>query len=127
MEFDLNEAERVSLATLVMSIFEDWELDLEYQKVLLGMDGDTNPGELSRYRHGGAFPAEQDLLDRARHVVGIHQSLHRVFLLNARMPSFWLYNRNRQLKGMPMEIMVEEGLPGMNRVWRHLDCTVNWE
>jgi hypothetical protein len=127
MNYGLSEEERIALATLVMSIFEDWELDAEYQKVLLGMEDAVKSRELSRYRHGTAFPEDQGLIERARHVVGIHQALHRVFPLNTKMPSFWLYTRNRVLKGMPIEIMVDEGLPGMTRVWSHLDCTVNWE
>jgi hypothetical protein len=127
MEYGLSEDERTELAALVMRIFEDWELDAEYQKALLGMAQEMNNRELSRYRHGTAFPQDQALIERARHVVGIQESLHRVFPLNPKMPSFWLYTRNRVLKGMPMEIMLEEGLLGMTRVWSHLDCTVNWE
>lgn len=127
MNYRLSEEERSELASLVMRIFEDWELNTEYQKMLLGMDAEVANGELSRYRSGTAFPAVEELIERARHVVGIQQSLHRVFPLNPKMPSFWLYTRNRQLKGMPIEIMIEEGLPGMTRVWSHLDCTVNWE
>jgi hypothetical protein len=126
-ETQLNEEERSALATLVMSIFADWELDAEYQKLLLGLEDVDAASQLSKYRYGTAFPQDPALIERARHVVGIQQSLHRVFPLNDKMPAFWLYNRNRQLNGMPMEIMVEEGLPGMTRVWRWLDCTITWD
>lgn len=126
MDYQLNEQERVELARVVMTIFEDWELNAEYQKVLLGMEADVHTRELSGFRRGSAFPDNEQLIERARHVIGIHQALQRVFPMNPRMPAFWLYTRNRQLNGMPMEIMLEEGVTGMTRVWSHLDCTVNW-
>jgi hypothetical protein len=124
---ELSDEERIRLAELVMSIFEEWHLDPVQQLSLLGLPEDTKPRELTRYRRGTPFPQEEALLTRAKHVLGIQESLHVVFPLNPQMPIFWLNNRNRYFKAAPLHVMLEEGLPGMNRVWRHLDCTVNWQ
>lgn len=127
MSVELSDEERIRLAELVMSIFDEWHLDPAQQLSLLGLPEDTKPRELTRYRRGTPFPQEEALLARAKHVLGIQESLHVVFPLNPQMPIFWLNNRNRYFKMAPLHVMLDEGLPGMNRVWRHLDCTVNWE
>jgi hypothetical protein len=124
---ELSDEERIRLAELVMAIFDEWHLDPGQQLSLLGLPEDTKPRELTRYRRGTPFPQEEALLVRAKHVLGIQESLHVVFPLNPQMPIFWLNNRNRYFKMAPLHVMLDEGLPGMNRVWRHLDCTVNWE
>ncbi|MCK9532101.1 MAG: hypothetical protein M0R77_16310 [Gammaproteobacteria bacterium] len=126
MAVDLNEEERGCLAQLVMNIFADWRLETDEQKNLLGLASSDGMRSLSHFRHGTPLPDEEDIIERARHVLGIQNSLLRVYPLNANMPQFWLYHRNKALKGFPLQIMLEEGLPGMHRVWRHLDCTLNW-
>jgi hypothetical protein len=123
----LNEADRSRLARLTMDILEDWHLAPEDQLRLLGSPNKLKPRHLSRYRNGEPFPEDDDLLEHARHLLGIQEALHLVFALNYNMPGFWLKNRNRVLKGIPLEIMLDEGLNGMHRVWRHLDCTINWD
>jgi hypothetical protein len=126
MAVDLNEEERGRLAQLVMNIFEEWRLETDEQKNLLGLGDQESGRSLTRFRHGTPLPDEEDVIERARHVLGIQHSLQRVYPLNAQMPQFWIYHRNKALKGFPLQIMLEEGLPGMHRVWRHLDCTLNW-
>jgi len=124
---ELSDEERIRLAELVMAIFEEWHLDADQQLSLLGLPDGTKTRELTRWRRGSPFPQEEALLNRARHVLGIQEALHVVFPLNPRMPVFWLNNRNRYFKTAPLHVMLDEGLAGMNRVWRHLDCTVNWQ
>ncbi|HEY0635405.1 MAG TPA: DUF2384 domain-containing protein [Gammaproteobacteria bacterium] len=126
MSVELSDEERTRLAALVMAIFEEWHLDADQQLALLGLPEGTKTRELTRWRRGTPFPQEEALLNRAKHVLGIQESLHVVFPLNPQMPLFWLNNRNRYFKTAPLAVMLEEGLAGMNRVWRHLDCTVNW-
>ena len=108
MTAQLTDNERTNLAMLVMNILDEWRLAPEDQVAMLG------------------FPDDKNVLDHAEHVLGIQESLHVVFPLNHNMPGFWLKNRNKALKGIPLHIMLEEGLSGMHRVWRQLDCTINW-
>ena len=127
MSVELSEEERTRLAELVMAIFDEWQLDAGQQLLLLGLPEDTKPRELTRFRRGTPFPQEDALLNRAKHVLGIQEALNVVFPLNPHMPVFWLNNRNRYFKTPPLHVMLDEGVAGMNRVWRHLDCTVNWQ
>lgn len=127
MTAQLNNIDRTNLAMLVMNILEEWRLAPEDQLTLLGFPEGTKPRELSRYRNGSTpFPDDKSVLDHAEHVLGIQEALHLVFPLNHNMPGFWLKHRNKTLKGVPLNIMLNEGLPGMHRVWRQLDCTINW-
>lgn len=124
----LTEEERTRLALLVMHIFEEWQVEGAQQLMLLGLPETTSTRVLTRYRRGTApLPEDDATLERAKHLLGIQHSLHVVFPRNPYMPSFWVKNHNRRLKGAPLAIMLEEGLSGMHRIWRHLDCTLNWE
>ena len=128
MAVELSESERTQLGQIVTEIFNTWGLEDGMQIVLLGLPEQTKPRHLTRFRHGQQpLPQEDELLDRAKHILGIQQSLELMFPLNKNMPLFWLRNRNRSLKGIPLTIMLESGLIGMGRVWRTLDCTQNWE
>lgn len=127
MNTTLNTTERTRLAQLTMDILDEWRLAPEDQLTLLGSPDKLKPRHLTRYRNGEPFPEDADLLEHARHVLGIQDALHLVFALNYNMPGVWLKQRNRFLKGVPLEIMLDEGLNGMHRVWRHLDCTINWD
>lgn len=126
MESELTEQERSTLGRKVVEVFHDWELRPELQLTLLGIP-DRKARELIRYKNGQPLPNENDLLARATHIVGIQRSLHANYPLNHSLPGFWIRNRNRLLRGIPLAIMVEGGLSGMHRVWSHLDCTRNWE
>lgn len=127
MNTQLNENERTRLGMLVMNILDEWRLAPEDQIFILGMPDDTKPRELSRYRNGTSpLPQDEKIIKHAQHVLGIQESLHVVFPLNPNMPSFWLKHRNKSLRGIPLQIMLDEGISGMNRVWRQLDCTQNW-
>lgn len=127
MATQYTEEDRCNLAREVTNIFLDWELDPELQLHLLGLPENIPQRELTRFKNGKALPDDEEMLERARHIIGIHNSLHVVFPLNHNMPGFWVRNRNRSLKGIPLAIMYEEGISGMHRVWRHLDCTINWD
>lgn len=127
MNTELNDSERTQLGIMVMGILDEWRLAPKDQVFLLGMPEETKPRELSRYRNGTTpLPADDNILKHAQHVLGIQESLHVVFPLNPNMPSFWLKHRNKSLRGIPLEIMLDEGIVGMSRVWRQLDCTQNW-
>ena len=128
MSVELNDEERRRLAPLVMSILDEWKLNEDAQLAMLGLSNQMRPRHLNQYRRGTTpFPQEDDLIERARHIIGIQQALHLVFPRNPHMPACWLSNPNNKHFGQaPMGIMLEEGHPGMERIWGHLDCTQNW-
>ncbi len=122
----MSEQDRGDLAILVMGIFEDWRLDPEEQLELIGRDHTASQRELTRWRHGTPLPDDEQMLERARHILGIHEALQVVFPRNPRQPAFWLRNRNPYFGTAPLAVMIDDGLAGMDWVWRHLDCTQGW-
>lgn len=129
MKIELNYEERLRLGALVMEVLDDWGIEGNVQMSLLGMPEKTRPRELNRLRSGSTpFPESDDSVQRARHILGIQNALHLIFPRNPHMPAFWLTNpNNRQFGRAPLEVMIEEGLSGMSRVWGHLDCTQGWD
>lgn len=128
MALELSDSERTRLGEIVTGALDSWGIKDEHQITLLGLPEKTKQRQLTRYRQGQQpLPQEEELLERAKHIVGIQHSLELMFPLNKSMPHFWLRNRNRMLKGVPLIIMLETGLIGMGRVWSNLDCTQNWE
>jgi hypothetical protein len=122
----LTEDERAKLAQFVSDILTEWKLSPEESLSLLGMPEGTKPRELSRFKRGTPLPQDDTIISHAEHILGIQDSLHVVYPLNRNMPLFWLTHRNKQLGGIPLRIMLEDGLHGMSRVWGILDCTQNW-
>ena len=128
MTVELSDSERIRLGKIVTGILDNWGIKDELQIKLLGLPEQTKLRHLTRYRHGQhPLPQEVELLERVKHILGIQHSLEIMFPLNKNMPNFWLHNRNRSLKGIPLTIMLQTGLIGMGRVWRILDCTQNWQ
>ena len=128
MDVALTEQERMDLAVGVMEILDRWKLVDEDIMRLLGIDEGTKPRHLSRLRRGTSpIVDEGEQLERSKIILGIQRSLDLMFPLNRNMSHFWMRNRNKRLKGVPMVIMLNGGVIGMDRVWRHLDCTRNWE
>jgi len=122
-----SQQDREQLAVLVMGVLNDWNIREEYQLALLGLPETTASRELTKFSRGKALPDNDELLQRVVHLLGIQQALGVVYPLNTRMAGFWLTTTNRFFKQTPMTVMLEEGVSGMDRVWRHLDCTRNWE
>lgn len=118
--------ERETLARIVMGILNEWNIREEFQLQLLGLPDNTPTRELSKFGRGKALPEGDDLIERVKHIIGIHQALKVIFPLNHKMAGFWLTTRSRHLGALPLTIMLEEGLSGMERIWCHLDCTRNW-
>jgi hypothetical protein len=122
----LTDDERGQLAMSVMNVLREWEVDPEVQLTLLGLEQRMGR-ELARYKRGTPLPDELSVIERAQHIMGIQQALLTIFPLNHRMASFWLRMRNRNLRSVPLDLMLSDGLIGMDRVWRILDCTRNWD
>lgn len=127
MDTALNHEERCILARLVMETLDDWQIDPGDQLALLGLPEGTRTRELTRLRGGAPFPDDTLQVSRARHILGIQSSLHMIFPHNRNMPAFWLHHGNRYFPDSPLSVMIDDGLPGMHRVWSHLDCTQNWD
>ena len=112
---------RKSLAKMVMRLFELWELKTEDQATLLGLSPKARTS-LSRYRNGKPFADNQDLLDRAGHLLGIHKSLRLIFPHNKNLAYSWVTKPNKGLDNKsPLEVMKERRFEGLLAIRRYLD------
>lgn len=127
MPLELNYDERCQLSVLIIEMLQQWRMSEDEQLALLGMPAETRPRELTRLGRGAPFPEVSEQEQRARHLLGIDEALQVIFPHNRRMASFWVRHGNKKFPESPLTVMLSEGLAGMDRIWRHLDCTRNWE
>ncbi len=112
---------RTSLAKMIMNLFDLWELGNEDQAALLGLSTKGRMS-LSRYRKGSPFADNQDLLDRAGHLLGIHKSLRLIFPHNKNLAYRWISQPNKRFENKsPLAIMKERRFEGLLAIRRYLD------
>jgi len=127
MSSQFSEDDLVQIARSVMSLLHDWEVEPAQQVALLGLPPETKPRELSRYRSGTPFPHDRDLLVRARHLLSISNSLDTAFPHNPMLANFWVTTGNEFFGNRaPLELMLEHGVDGIERVARYLDNSFDW-
>lgn len=113
--------ERARLAKMVTRLFDHWQLDTATQAELLGLSAGSRTA-LSRYRRGTPLPDSRDLMDRVGHLFGIHKSLRLLYPDNPELAYDWPQRRNASLdRYTPLEIMLEQGLPGLVAIRGYLD------
>lgn len=126
MDIQLSDEERTYLTSLVIGVLDDWGIEQKDQVALLGIPN-ARPREITRLRRGAALPQDEAVIERCKHILGIHHALQLVFPHNPHMPNFWVTCTNRQFNKTPLEVMLEEGIDGIRRVRGHLDCTSTWD
>jgi hypothetical protein len=112
---------RTRLAKMIMNLFDLWGLNSEDQSALLGLStkGRTS---LGRYRSGKPFADNQDLLDRAGHLLGIHKSLRLIFPHNKDLAYRWVSTPNKRFDSKsPLDFMKEHRFEGLLAIRRYLD------
>jgi hypothetical protein len=125
---EFSEQDRVGLAGMVMEVFSEWRLTENEMVMLLGLPEGTRQRVLTRYRHGTPLPDDELVLERVRHILGISQSLQLLNPLNPGTGYLWLRNRSKYFhKRPPLQVMLEDGFPGLKQVWTNLDCTQGWD
>ncbi|MDB5971049.1 MAG: hypothetical protein JWQ90_3499 [Hydrocarboniphaga sp.] len=113
--------ERSRLAKMITRLFEHWSVDTSAQAELLGLSGGSRTA-VSRYRRGTPLPESRDLIDRVGNLFGIHKSLRLLYPHNPELVYRWPTLRNSTLDHYtPVEIMVEQGLPGIVAIRGYLD------
>ena len=128
MSIEFTEEERKSLAELVMTIFAEWRLSEEQMITLLGLPETTKARHLSRFKHGTPLPADEIVMERVRHILGIRESLQLLNPLNPGAGYLWLRNTSTKfVKRPPLQVMLEDGFLGLKQVWTNLDCTQGWD
>ena len=128
MSTTLSETERADLARTLIYILEQWQIPEEDQIALMGLGEQIKARHLSRFKNGEALPNDPEVMERARHLVGIHEAIEYNNPANPRVGFLWLKNRNKYFTHRtPLQVMLEDGLPGLHHVWVKLDCTQGWD
>jgi Protein of unknown function (DUF2384) len=118
---DSTEEDRSSLAKMLMTLFEHWQLSTEEQLDALGMSP-TNRAALTRYRKGEPLANSRDTLERAGHLLGIHKSLRLMFPHNRDLAYAWMKRRNRAFENLsPIDVIRGYGFVGLLMVRSYLD------
>jgi hypothetical protein len=114
--------QRVRLAKMVCRLFEHWGLDIASQLALLGLSSNSQT-RIDLYGEDAALPDERDLLERGGNLLGMYKSLRLLFLHYRELAHRWPTTTNRAfVNRSPVEIMVEQGLPGILAIRRYLDA-----
>lgn len=125
---ELNQEERSRLAVAIVHTLDDWGIGAAEQVTLIGLPDKTRPREITRYRNGTPLPDDEEVIQRCRHIIGIHHALELIFAHNPRFPGLWLTDpANRHFEGSAVDVMLREGLPGMARVRRLLESGSEWD
>lgn len=124
---NLNNDEKNQLTLQLSQILENWKLEDTDQLVILGLKDKIKPRHLYMYRRGDkAFEFDNNMVNRAKMILGIDESLGTTFPTNKEYASIWLKRNVKKFKSKtPLELMLSGGT-GMNRVWHFLDCTQGW-
>ena len=119
---DLHSREaRQRLATMLGRLFDHWQLSSTEQAAMLGLSS-NNRSTLARYRRGEPLADSRDLLERAGHLLGIHQSLRILFPKDRDLAYRWMGTPNRRFEGQrPVDVIVTRGFEGLWAIRRYLD------
>lgn len=104
---------RRTLARMVTRAFGLWRISTRDQLSMLGLS-ESNRAALSRYRRGEPLGKGRDLLERASHILMIHESLRMLFPRNRNLAYSWMTQRNRAFEGLsPVEVVRDYGFSGL--------------
>ena len=125
---EMNVEDRVELSRAIIRILENWGLDAGAQVALLDLPKGTRARAMRRYRDNTPLPESPQVMVRMEHVVAIADGLRTTFPLSAPMGVRWLQTPNRRLgHRIPLAIMLEDGLAGLEKVRSYLDCAYAWQ
>lgn len=125
---ELTLEDRTTLGKIIVSILDDWGLQAPDQISILDLPKNTPTRTIRKYREQvSAIPADTNVMERIRHIVGIADALRTTFPRNAQMGSQWMNKPSRRFNDQtPLSVMLQGGLSGVKAVRAHLDCTYAW-
>lgn len=123
----LTDGERVDLARFIINLLKSWNLTISDQIRLLDMPDSVRPRSMVKFTQDTPLPDLPNVNERVGHLLGIADALRTSFPLNEKMGSFWLNRANKRFANRkPIDIMLDDGLPGILSIRMHLDCAYDW-
>lgn len=120
-KIDLHTKEsRTALTKMVMRLFGLWQIPIFDQAALLN----RSLGTIRRYRNGGRFADNNEILDRVGSLLSIHSSLKTIFPHSDELVYKWIVAKNQEFEDRaPIEVMLK-GLDGIITVRRYLESNL---
>jgi hypothetical protein len=127
MSETFSDEDRAQFARALMQLVDRWGLDSAQRTALLGLPQETKARALSRLRQGEPLPPEPEILHRARCLLEIEHSLETMLPLNAAIVDAWIVTENMLLASRrPLDVMIEDGVEGLERVMNSLTGGGDW-
>jgi hypothetical protein len=114
------EVDRKAITSMLMKLFDLWELTTEEQLVAMGLTL-TDLHKLDQYREGEPITASDDSMKRAGHLLGIHRSLRLLFPHDRAAVYRWIKTPNSDFENLsPVAVIGKQGIVGLQRVTVYL-------
>ncbi|MFB6261581.1 MAG: antitoxin Xre/MbcA/ParS toxin-binding domain-containing protein [Thiohalorhabdaceae bacterium] len=115
------EDERAQLAYMVLALFRRWGLEDSQKLELLG-HSPREKKRLEAHKKGRPLEPDPETLGRASGLLAIHQQLADRFPGDDDIRTYtWVVTPQSELDDRrPLDIMLEDGVPGIRRVLEHL-------
>lgn len=112
---------RIALTKMVMRLFDLWQIPTADQSVLFK----HSLRSIRRYRKGGYFADDKDMLDRVGNLLIIHKCLRILYPHNRDLVYQWIVAKNKTFDGQTPIDLMKNGLNGIIAVRGCLDFQIN--
>jgi hypothetical protein len=107
---------------LMMRLFEHWKLNVEQQRILLGLPPNLEKRTNNYVILAQCVPKCRDIQDRICHLLNIHKLLSRAYVFHKELAYSWMTTDNADFEyKRPLDIIVKEGLVGLVKVRIYLE------
>ncbi|RNE94151.1 antitoxin Xre/MbcA/ParS toxin-binding domain-containing protein [Marichromatium sp. AB32] len=108
----------------LIALLGSWQLGAAEISALLQLPAGVRPRQLGRV----ALSDHPETARRADYLLRIEAALRTSFPRSPEMRRHWVRRASRQFaRRAPLQVMLEDGEPGLIAVLSHLDCTFAWD
>ncbi len=124
---DLEVQRRRDMARVVVQVMRDWGLPPAGQARLLGAEHGDPRRLLESFEEGLDEVAEARLLRHMSAVLTIHTALRQMHPQSTEMANYWVSTPHPYFNERPpLDLMVDQGLEGMQQIIDHLNGLGEW-
>ncbi len=119
---DYDAETRREFTTLIVRLFELWQLTPDQKALLLGLSPKTRSTVLN-YKNGiHPIANNRDLIDRVGHLLAIHKALKILLPENKELAYQWPTTKNKFFENRtPVEVITDEGFQGLLKVRAYIE------
>lgn len=119
--------QRVRYSREVFAVLDAWGLSSDEQAVLLGFEPVSERRRLAKMRRGGGLPDAPAIDQRCDYLLRIAAATRAMYPQNVASANTWPTTSNPYFQDRsPVQVMLNQGITGMQRVIEHLDGDIIW-